>query len=474
MANFSIERRIIKRSLICTGLIVIIASILVDLVIVNGLRNEFDVSLLAKARLLVTLTKQQQNKIELDFADEFMPEFSATDNPEYFQLWIEQVELLERSRSLQGTDLTISTVNNIGHHFSNSVLRSGQKGRLVQIVFYPQIVDKSLRTPEIIANQKKITLVVAKSIKNLEMLINKVHFTLALGVIAVLGLTALVIWYNIHKVLLPLRQIQKQFADVNSDNLGEQIELKNAPVELFDMVDQFNQLMSRLFDSFGQEKRFTSDVAHELRTPLSELTTMAEVALRWPENIEATTTFPQDVLDSSRQIQATVNSLLDLARCEKGQVKLHPEKINLSERFDNSWSRHKSRIENKSLTLNRDYADNTWTRSSVVEFDLIINNLISNAIEYCPINSDITVSIKPEKKHLVFSLSNKTDSLTKDDLPFIFERMWRKDQARSSSSHSGLGLSLVKAYTKILGLSFNVELSDQGLFTVKLNNFCIQ
>ena len=382
--------------------------------------------------------------------------------------------LFRSSRSLQNTDLTIPTVNNIGHHFSNRVLRSGHKGRLVQVVFYPQIVDKSLRTPEIIAKQKKITLVVAKSIENLETLINKVHFTLALGVIAVLGLTALLIWYNIHKVLLPLRQIQKQFANVNIDNLGEQIELKNAPIELFDMVDQFNQLMQRLFDSFGREKRFTSDVAHELRTPLSELTTMAEVALRWPDTKEATTTFPQDVLDSSRQIQAIANSLLDLARCEKGQVKLHPEKINLSDHFDNSWSRHKSRIKNKSLTLNRDYADNTWTMSSMVEFDLIINNLILNAIEYCPINSDITVSIKPEKKHLIFSLSNMTHSLTEDDLPFIFERMWRKDQARSSSSHSGLGLSLVKAYTKILDLSLNVELSDQGLFTVRLNNFSIQ
>ena len=97
MANFSIEKRIIKRNLICTGLIVIVASILVDLVIVNWLRSEFDVSLLAKARLLVTLTKQQQNKIELDFADEFMPEFSATNNPEYFQLWIEQAELDRKS-----------------------------------------------------------------------------------------------------------------------------------------------------------------------------------------------------------------------------------------------------------------------------------------------------------------------------------------------------------------------------------------
>ena len=104
----SIYSRLTAYLLVGTTLLLFVAGVFFDFAIRAQLEREFDHALLAKAQTLVTLTTQEGGEIELDFADEFMPEFEARENPEYFQLWLADGTLIERSRSLGSHDLSLT------------------------------------------------------------------------------------------------------------------------------------------------------------------------------------------------------------------------------------------------------------------------------------------------------------------------------------------------------------------------------
>ena len=137
----SIYSRLTAYLLVGTTLLLFVAGVFFDFAIRAQLEREFDHALLAKAQTLVTLTTQEGGEIELDFADEFMPEFEARENPEYFQLWLADGTLIERSRSLGSHDLSRTNPPLNEPVFSEYRLLDGRAGRLVEMVFIPHVKD---------------------------------------------------------------------------------------------------------------------------------------------------------------------------------------------------------------------------------------------------------------------------------------------------------------------------------------------
>ena len=224
----------------------------------------------------------------------------------------------------------------------------------------------------------------------------------------------------------------------------------------------------RLKERFEMEQRFTANVAHELRTPLTELINMAEVAVLWPDAPELKDSFYQGVLDSANQMHQVVNNLLALARCERGLVKLKFESMNLVEEVQLAWLRHTADWQEKELEFVIS-GQETWDiNSSRTELALILNNIISNAIEYTPKGSQIFLDVRPKESRL--KLTNEMDvPLNPEELEYMFQRLWRKDMSRSSAQHSGLGMSLVKAYAEILEISVDVKIEGSD-FIIILSN----
>ena len=105
MKAYSIEGQLSKRVMLLIALVFLSSALVINLIVTNWLENEYDVTLKSKASVLVTLVKDNQGGVDFDFADEFMPEFEAQKNPEYFQLWREDQSIFERSHSLKSYDL---------------------------------------------------------------------------------------------------------------------------------------------------------------------------------------------------------------------------------------------------------------------------------------------------------------------------------------------------------------------------------
>ena len=459
--HYSIEGLLQRLLVVGVALVLLTAYILLTYSLVHWLSENYDNVLLTKAKTLVTLTKQKNTKIELDFADEFMPEFEAPLNPEYFQIWLGDGTLLERSRSLGTSDLARDRPNAFGHRFANVRLPDGRVGRQVEVVFLPQIIDKSERTPENLAQQLRAVLIVAREREGLDRLHQTIQVSLLAGMLLMLIMVIVIVKYAVRRGLRPLRQIQSELSQVGVNQLDRRLSTAMHPFELKAVVTQFNELLDILELLIERERRFSADVAHELRTPIAEMRSLAEVAMRWPSDKKLVAGFFRDVLDASVHMQHLTDNLLALARCDTGTLELKFEIVNLTQMATAAWNRLAKEAEEKQLTFETISPESLFCSTSPSALGLILNNIFSNAIAYSPPKSVISITLSIEGHTVRLVLSNPTDQLEPGDLASLFERLWRKEQTRSSEHHVGLGLSLVQVYAQVLGLCIEVDLEPR-------------
>ena len=202
------------------------------------------------------------------------------------------------------------------------------------------------------------------------------------------------------------------------------------------------------------------NVAHELRTPIAELHTLAEVAVRWQHDPETLGTFFNDACQIASQMEVLVTTLLALARCQAGQLTVGSEHVVLAELVEDAWRNFSERAQERSLRVSLQIPGSAAVVTDRVLLSAIVANLLSNAVEYAPIGARVTCGAQADGGWTSLSVVNDNDTLTAADLPHLFEAFWRKDKARTSSAHCGLGLTLAAAYASALGGRINAAISE--------------
>ena len=247
------------------------------------------------------------------------------------------------------------------------------------------------------------------------------------------------------------------------------IDIENQPDELKTIATQFNLVLAAIEKALSRERQFSSDVAHELRTPVSEMLALSEVGMRWPDVKEAASYFT-DIHESSRHLDRLISNLLHLSRCEEGQIDIQISEVKLDSLLENICS--KLTFEANAKNIDYRFPDKKTPKLLVDEnwLGLILLNLLTNAIAHSPANSQIEVEFFSQKDRGSIQIKNTTiDTLSADDLDHIFERFWRKDLARTSGQHIGIGLALVKSYATCLGLSVVASTAEDGKFCIRIS-----
>jgi two-component system sensor histidine kinase QseC len=228
-------------------------------------------------------------------------------------------------------------------------------------------------------------------------------------------------------------------------------------------------LLARLQASFERERRFSADVAHELRTPIAELRTLTEVALKWPEDLNTTRNALQDALAVALQMESIATGLLALARCEGGLLPVHLEPVFLQPLIKELSQPLSDQTRAKRITLSVVVPDDACWLADATLLRAIFTNLFSDAAQYCPAGGSVRLTGGTKGERGQLQVSNTTDDLGADDLPHLFERFWRKDPSRSSPEHCGLGLALTKAYAEALAMELRAELTNPREITLVLS-----
>ena len=415
------------------------------------------------------------------------PDLMSEEGPKYI-IWTNKDTVIRQTEGLSTKEFVFPEIADSNSPvFYNITLQNGDTMRAMASTFRrfgfgrprPR-GNEAIRRPDdetIAQNEEQppprniaLTGIIALSYGPMQQTLNTLIFgIIAVGVVAGFCSFSLV-HFALKKGLNPLYALGNKLASVDSSSLSHRFSKNELPVELSPICDHLNELMERLEDSFERERRFSGDLAHELRTPIAELKMLSEVALRWPENdLES---HANETLDIAQQLQEIIESLLALSRYENGDEDLEYEKIQLLSFIKGSWDQIAQKAEEKKIRV-----DIKISTEHIIETDpkilrLIINNLLSNAAEYTPVGGKIEINENEKIEGHILCISNSVENFTEEMLEHLFERLWRGDLSRTDGSHSGLGLALSKACSKCLGLDLKAELieSDQIRFTLLRNN----
>ncbi|HSS77462.1 MAG TPA: ATP-binding protein [Thermoanaerobaculia bacterium] len=471
----SLRGRLTAGLLIGTGVLLAAGGWVLDHVLSTRLKRDYDAALLTRAKTLATLTEQGSGRVWLQYTDEVMPDFGLRRHPDYFELWLANGSVVERSRSLGQRDLPRSGASLEHPRLRDLTLPDGRAGRCAEITFHPlsEQEEDHLRDTEqpsghsSSANQLRTILVVAHGREELDAFLGTIHLTLSLVAFGLLLGTAALVKIVVGAGLAPLNDLGRRLETMDAESLGETLELAGAPAELVPMIRHLNGLLARLQESFSRERAFSANLAHELRTPLAELRAITEVALKWPEDSSAWQASLAEIRTIGLQMETLVVNLLALARCDARQSTVHTSEVVLRELAASAWSGVSSTAREKGMAFRLEVPEGLLLVTDREKLALILSNLFANAVAYGSPGSAVRCLGETTPSGFALSVSNSTADLVEDDLPRIFDRFWRKDAARSDGQHAGLGLALVAALCERLDLGKAARLQE-GCFEITL------
>jgi two-component system, OmpR family, sensor kinase len=235
-----------------------------------------------------------------------------------------------------------------------------------------------------------------------------------------------------------------------------------------------NGMLARLEQSFGSLHRFTADASHELKTPLMVLRAGVERALIHPGTPAEIIQSLDDTLAQINQMTEMVENLLTLARADEGRAPLALEESDLREIVADVEETAGMLGENAGVTAVHTMPDTpvllAVDRHRIREMLL---NIVTNAIKYTPQGGTVSLGLEETEEFVIFTVRDTGIGIAAGDLPHIFERFWRADQARSRTGDrpgTGLGLAITKWIAEAHGGTITVQ-SRPGrgsVFTVKL------
>lgn len=451
------------------------------------LTERFDQQLLNQSSSLSAVTRfevadpeedQEKPWVEFDFDPENFPRYEAGADAEYFELWLDG-EALGRSRSLPAAGSLLPVGQRLMQppgtlRFQDQTLPDGRRGRQLLRYFLP-VFDEDWHSDgeqreQVFSEQYPgqtrplVGLALAVDRAPLDAMIGQVRRVLALSIGGLLALSAALLPILVRRGLGALHALNRRLAAVDVDHLQTEFDRTEVPRELHPMLDALNALLRRIELAFDKERLFSRNVAHELRTPIAELRSLADVGGQWPDDANASREFFRLVGQSALRMDRLVANLLLLARHEQQTVHPDWQAVDLAAEIDATLLRHQAENDIRSRQPRP-----CPIRADPCLLQSILNNLVDNMLQHRSSASDCEILCSRDGAQLSLQTSNPAAALTAADLDQLFDRFWRKDEARSGDRHSGLGLCLVKTLCQSMGWQVSAHLDDRQCLRIQLS-----
>lgn len=312
---------------------------------------------------------------------------------------------------------------------------------------------------------------VGSSLEDRERIFNYMISLFLLSTLAAVLIASVVGWFLAAKALKPVDEITRTARRIGAESLDERLVTKGPPDEIGRLAETLNEMIARLERSFNQVRQFTADASHELKTPLTVLKGEMEVALRSGASAEQLKEVLLSNLEETDRMSYIVKNLLDLTRADVEAVKEDvPLDGVLAERFEHF--RKKAVTEGIGLDIVKNAP--VLVQGDPVRLGQLIYNLIDNAFKYTPRGGRVELSLAQSGGEAILKVRDTGVGIAKEDQPYIFDRFFRVDKARTTTDGVvggvGLGLSICKEIAETSGGTIEVESEPEkgSTFTVRL------
>lgn len=329
-------------------------------------------------------------------------------------------------------------------------------------------VEISIPLPSVGSNDQTIEALVALDLSHHVHFLASVRNATWAGVVVAALAAALFGWFAAHRGLAPLRQVTETARKLSARQLAERLAIDDAPLEVRDHIEAFNGMLARLEAAFQRLADYSADIAHELRTPISNLMTQTQVALSRPRTIDEYQDILASNLEEYERVARMVSDMLFLAKAEENTLAHAGEAIDLAREADALIDFYEALADERQVRIVRQ--GQASVQGDRLMLRRALSNLISNALRHTPAGGQITIEIDADAAGVRLVVCNAGDPIPPDQLERIFDRFHRGSAQRESRGEgAGLGLAITRSIVQAHGGHITAR-SAEGVtcFTITL------
>lgn len=262
--------------------------------------------------------------------------------------------------------------------------------------------------------------------------------------------------YVSKKFLRPLLAVKRNIESIAENKHNRLETVESSTTEIHELYRATRELSRTLQEQENLRKRLTSDIAHELRTPLATLQSYLEAMIDgvWQPTPERLSHCYDEII----RLTGLINNLSELSSIESEEILLNMTSVDLSKLMKNIVDTFQPMFKGKDIELTGIIQEDVRIRGDAARLNQIFVNLLSNAYKYTREKGKVTVTVKAAQGKAVVEVSDTGIGIAAADLPYIFERFYRGDPSRSrESGGSGIGLTITKALVEAHNGTISVE-----------------
>lgn len=339
------------------------------------------------------------------------------------------------------------------------------------------------RTP----NGSTILVETGSTIESIRHVLRSLFLILLLTTPVVLVVAAIGGYLLMSRPLHPVVVLTEQAERVGRKQLGERLPVIASGDELERLSLALNRMIERLEEALAHNHRFSADASHELRTPLTIIRGELEALSEFPSLPVPVVEGIGSALEESTRMAEIVHSLMTISRLDCGGEQIQMVPVDLVAIVRATLDHMGLLAEEKNISLRLEATECPYVTGDPMRLKQIVVNLVDNAIKYTSTGGDVKVTVTTEENRAIVKVSDTGIGIPATALPFVFDRFYRTDKARSRESGGiGLGLSIVKAICSVHegnasvesiegeGTTFRVELPVLSLSTTQIDELRAQ
>jgi signal transduction histidine kinase len=276
-----------------------------------------------------------------------------------------------------------------------------------------------------------------------------------MGFLFLLCVSTIIGWFMAKRALSSIEEVTNTAIEISKGAFEKRVEIKADNKEVHRLAMAFNRMLDYIQDLIRGLREVTDNIAHDIKTPITRIRGLAELELNKDPSGDTSQHLAADTIEECDNLLQMINTMLEISEAEAGVVDIAPEPLDMVKLIDKALDLFRPIAEEKGIRLDLQLPDHSYVHGDKNGLQRMVVHLLDNSIKYTPPGGTVTASLQDHNGHVLIRFDDTGIGISEEDLPHIFQRLYRCDRSRSQTGY-GLGLSLALAIARAHGGNITV------------------